>query len=143
MDLPAPPLHDRRASLLTRNADREHRPLAETGALGLDLTAVELHDPAGDREPQPEPGASLAMHRPLPERLEQRREQPGTHPRSAVRDTKAHLGPGALQPGLDAPSLGSELHRVPQQVDERLLEPWRIGLEAARGAVARPRQSDP
>ena len=117
---------------------REGKRAPATGrALDLECAAHDLHEPAADREPEPEP-AEAPRHRrvDLRERLEERRHVFRRDADAGVGDREPQLGPVApqLREGDshdDFPSL-RELQSVREQIQQYLLEADRIAAQLAR-----------
>src|SRR5581483_1250734 len=111
--------------------DGERKAAALAGrALQRQLSALQLHQAAGER--QPEPGALFA-HGGAAELLE-RLEDPllfrGRDADPGVRDDDLHHALDQPRRGVHASTLGRELHRVGEQVVEHLAELPLVGVDA-------------
>jgi hypothetical protein len=89
---------------------------------------VELDDPLGQGEPEPGALGRGRLAAALLERLEDPLAVLGSDPGPGVGDGDQHLAPVGQRPHVDPSTVGGELHRVGEQVDDDLLDPELVRL---------------
>src|SRR5262249_32191625 len=103
--------------------DRELAAASDPVAAHGHRSAVQLDQPADDREAEAEPAVAPPAGRlTRAEGLEDVRNEGGIDPLAAVADDQPHAAEVALQPDLDATAAGGELDGVAQKIPRHLLQ---------------------
>src|SRR5207249_5516163 len=100
-----------------REGDREHRPLTDAGAVGVDRSTVELDEVTDDRQAQPEPSmAAPESGVPLTEALEDVGQNLRRNALTRVADADLDQRVDPLQPDLHTAVPWRELNGVREKV---------------------------
>jgi hypothetical protein len=113
------------------------------GALDDDGPAVQLHEALHDGQSQTEPPVLAGRRRvPLPEALEQVRDELRPDADAGVRDADLDVGTHPLEPDSNLALPWRELDRIGDEIPDDLLQPARITGDRPGSRIEHPLERD-